>query len=111
MGGKKKKMYTLREVSLLLRVPYHTISYWQKRFGIMPIKCTNRKFFFDQKAIEEFDWIKFLIKKEGYSTSGAKKRLVDIARKEKKGMWEKRDALLVIKKEVLELLEILNEEI
>lgn len=106
----KKKIYTLKELAQQLRVPYHTISYWEKKFAIKPIKRNRKSSFFDAKAIEEFDWIKFLIKKEGYSVAGAKKKLKTIKKREKKGILEKRDIISWVKKEVCETLEILDKK-
>ncbi|MEO0117477.1 MAG: MerR family transcriptional regulator, partial [candidate division WOR-3 bacterium] len=62
----KRKIYTLKEIAQELKVPYHTISYWEKQFAVRPIKKNQKSSFFDSKGFEEVDWIKFLIKKEGY---------------------------------------------
>ncbi|MEO0102871.1 MAG: MerR family transcriptional regulator [candidate division WOR-3 bacterium] len=109
METEKKKIYTLKEIAQQLKVPYHTISYWEKKFAVKPVKRNRKSSFFDAKAIEEFDWIKFLIKKEGYSVAGAKKRLQNIKKRERKGILEKPDIFSLIKKEISEILEILND--
>ncbi len=107
----EKKFYTLREIAEKISVPYHTLVYWQKEFDIKPRVSYERKFrrklFFDEKSLKEFRWIKFLVKREGYSVPGARSKLAAIHRFQR-GKEVKGRILVWIRGEIAEILELLN---
>ncbi|GEM_PF-2512071 len=106
--GERPDCWTIRQIAPLLRVPYYTLHYWQKKFAVKPCFRFKRKFFFDATALEEFRQIKYLIKKEGYSLSGARKKM-ELLRKLAKGRLVKKENIIpFIKKEISEAIEILD---
>ena len=80
MPYKEKKVeklyYSIREVAEMLEVPISTIRFWENEFVILkPMKNKKGNRLFTPADIKNLRIIYHLVKDEGMTLSGAKKRL------------------------------------
>ncbi len=71
------KRYRIGDVARLLDLKPHVLRYWETEFAsfILGEKTDGGQRLYSQKDIEFFGRVKQLLYKEGYSISGARKRL------------------------------------
>ncbi|NPA49472.1 MAG: MerR family transcriptional regulator [Thermodesulfobacteria bacterium] len=71
-----KRYYTIGEVARLLDLEPHVLRFWEKEFRkfIRPLRISGRRLY-PKDQVELFRRIKTLLYEEGYTISGAKKRL------------------------------------
>ncbi len=71
-----KRYYTIGEVARLLELEPHVLRFWEKEFRkyIKPLRVSGRRLY-PQTQVEVFRRIKTLLYEEGYTISGAKKKL------------------------------------
>ena len=96
-----KRYYTIGEVARLLGVEPHVLRFWEKEFSkfVKPLRVSGRRLYRGEQ-VEVFRRIKALLYEEGYTISGAKKKLS--AKK------DAQDVLLEVKRGLEEILEILT---
>jgi DNA-binding transcriptional MerR regulator len=80
MPYKEKKVeklyYAIGEVAEILEVPISTVRFWENEFDILkPMKNKKGNRLFTQTDIKNLRIIHHLVKEEGMTLSGAKKRL------------------------------------
>jgi DNA-binding transcriptional MerR regulator len=88
MPYKEKKIekiyYPIGEVAEMLDVPVSTVRFWENEFGILkPMKNKKGNRLFTQSDIRNIKIIHHLLKEEGMTISGVKKKL--------SGKWEETD--------------------
>ena len=72
----EKLYYAIGEVAEMLEVPISTIRFWENEFDILkPMKKKKGNRLFTQTDIKNLRIIHHLVKDEGMTLSGAKKRL------------------------------------
>lgn len=71
------KRYRIGDVARLLDLKPHVLRYWETEFSsfILGEKTEGGQRLYSRKDIEFFERVKQLLYKEGYSISGARKRL------------------------------------
>lgn len=74
--GKLKLYYNIREVASMVRIPEHTLRFWEKEIPALKPKKTNggaRQY--TQKDIELIQLIHHLVKDQGLTIKAARERL------------------------------------
>ena len=72
----EKLYYAIGEVAEMLEVPISTVRFWENEFDILkPMKNKKGNRLFTQIDIKNLRIIHHLVKEEGMTLSGAKKRL------------------------------------
>jgi DNA-binding transcriptional MerR regulator len=80
----EKLYYSIGEVSKMLDVPVSTVRFWENEFDILkPMKNKKGNRMFTPADIRNLKIIHHLLKKEGMTLPGAKKKL--------SGKWEETD--------------------
>jgi DNA-binding transcriptional MerR regulator len=71
-----KKYYQMRDVSRILDIPASTIRFWEDNFPqLKPSRSSGGHRAYDHSQLERLKYIKSLLKEEGLTIEGAKKRL------------------------------------
>ena len=88
MPYKEKKVeklyYAIGEVAEMLNVPVSTVRFWENEFDILkPMKNKKGNRLFTQADIKNLKIIHHLVKEEGMTLEGARKKLA--------GKWEETD--------------------
>ena len=88
MPYKEKKIeklyYSIGEVAEMLEVPVSTVRFWENEFDVLkPMKNKKGNRLFTQTDIKNLRIIHHLVKQDGMTLSGAKKRLSE--------KWEETD--------------------
>ncbi|OCC14509.1 Transcriptional regulator, MerR family [Dissulfuribacter thermophilus] len=97
----EKRYYRISEVSRITGVEPHVLRYWEKEFRqIRPRRIKNQRLY-TKKDLEIIKEIKRLVHIEGFTISGAKKRL--------EGQESNSSPLSQIKRDLLELYNFLAE--
>ena len=99
----EKLYYSIGEVSKMLDVPVSTIRFWENEFDVLkPMKNKKGNRMFTASDLRKLKIIHHLVKDEGMTLSGVRKRL--------SGRWEETDykyqineALLKIRSMLLEI--------
>jgi DNA-binding transcriptional MerR regulator len=104
MPYKEKKVeklyYSIGEVSEMLEVPVSTVRFWENEFDVLkPMKNKKGNRLFTQADIKNLKIIQHLLKDEGMTISGAKKKL--------SGKWEETDYKYEINESLLKVKSIL----
>jgi DNA-binding transcriptional MerR regulator len=73
----KKDRLTIGEVSDLIKVPVHTIRYWEGEFNgyLRPERTSGHQRRYDEAVVKRIMEIKDLLKREKYSIAGARQIL------------------------------------
>jgi len=72
----EKSYYTIGETSKILNVPVSTVRFWENEFNILkPMKNKKGNRLFTQQDIKNLKIIYRLVKEEGMTLDGAKKRV------------------------------------
>ena len=80
----EKLYYSIGEVAEMLDVPVSTVRFWENEFDILkPMKNKKGNRMFTPSDIKNLKIIHHLLKKEGMTLSGVKKKLT--------GKWEETD--------------------
>lgn len=96
-----KEFFRIGEVGRLTGLEPHVIRYWETEFPqIRPDKTGSKQRLYRKKDVETILLIKRLLYEEGYTITGAKKRL--------NNGGDFKQAVEVAKKELKEILEILK---
>lgn len=75
-GTSAKRYYSIGEVARLLELEPHVLRFWEKEFRklIRPLRIAGRRLYRPEQ-VDMFRRIKQLLYEEGYTISGAKKKL------------------------------------
>ncbi len=88
-----KNYYRIGEVAQLLGVEPHVLRYWENEFShIRPTKSGGQRVY-NRKTVESLQQIQFLLYKEGFSISGARRRIKE-ERQQKNALPAKEEVLL-----------------
>ncbi len=99
--------YSIQEVSERTGVADYTIRYWEKEYNLLrPEKDSRGKRRYKSSDVELIKKIKELIYDKKYQASGVKKKLKQAQKENLKG--NSSDTLNIVKKELEEILEIVN---
>ena len=72
----EKLYYSIGEVAEMLEVPVSTVRFWENEFDVLkPMKNKKGNRLFTPADIKNLKMIRHLVKEEGMTLSGAKKRL------------------------------------
>lgn len=71
------KLFSISQVHALTGVPKPTLRFWEKEFKdfLEPLRTAGNQRRYDEKAIENVKKINYLVKVEGYTLEGARKKL------------------------------------
>lgn len=115
MLKKDRKYYRIGEVSRIVGVEPHVLRFWEKEFRQIKPKRVSRQRLYRKQDLRTIERIKELLYLEGYTITGAKKKLIqEQAYKDSKTTDPSRsidpntDILDEIKRELLEIMQILS---
>ncbi|MBK6766376.1 MAG: MerR family transcriptional regulator [bacterium] len=76
-SAKAPKLYSIGQVHAITGIPKPTIRYWEKEFEsyLEPLRTTGNQRRYDDKAIADLEKINYLVKVQGYTLDGAKRKL------------------------------------
>jgi DNA-binding transcriptional MerR regulator len=95
-----RRYYSIGEVARLLGLEPHVLRFWEKEFRqIRPLRISGRRLY-RAEHVELFQKIKKLLYEEGYTISGAKKKLNQ--------RTKEADLLREIKEELLSIYRLLE---
>jgi DNA-binding transcriptional MerR regulator len=98
-----KLFYRIGEVSCLAGLEPYVLRYWETEFPqIKPEKGNSKQRLYSKKDLDTILQIKHLLYKEGFTISGARKKL------NSRGEQDVNTVIASAKKELLEILEILK---
>jgi DNA-binding transcriptional MerR regulator len=98
----EKLYYSIGEVAEMLEVPVSTVRFWENEFNILkPMKNKKGNRLFTPADIKNLKIIHHLLKEEGMTLSGVKKKLT--------GKWEETDYKFEINESLLKIKNILLE--
>lgn len=108
-----KLYYRIGEVSDIVGVQPHVLRYWETEFrSIRPQKSSRGQRVYSRKDVEKLLRVKDLLKNQGFTIAGARKRLNDAVAtaaeepaEPKKSAKDMRQALLEIRQELVRVLE------
>ena len=96
----EKLYYSIGEVAGMLDVPVSTIRFWENEFGILkPMKNKKGNRLFTPQDLKNLKMIHHLLKVEGMTLPGAKKRL--------SGKWDETDHKFAINESLQKIKELL----
>ena len=98
----EKLYYSIGEVADMLGVPVSTVRFWENEFDILkPMKNKKGNRLFMPADIKNLKIIHHLLKEEGMTLSGAKKRV--------SGKWEETDYKFEINESLLKIKSLLTD--
>jgi len=76
-ASKAPKLYSIGQVHAITGIPKPTIRYWEKEFEsyLEPLRTTGNQRRYDDKSIADLEKINYLVKVQGYTLEGAKRKL------------------------------------
>ncbi|MBK6909505.1 MAG: MerR family transcriptional regulator [bacterium] len=76
-SARAPKLYSIGQVHAITGIPKPTIRYWEKEFEsyLEPARTTGNQRRYDDKAIADLEKINYLVKVQGYTLEGAKRKL------------------------------------
>lgn len=76
-SAKAPKLYSIGQVHAITGIPKPTIRYWEKEFEsyLEPLRTTGNQRRYDDKSIADLEKINYLVKVQGYTLEGAKRKL------------------------------------
>ena len=77
IANNASKLYSISQVNALTGVPKPTLRFWEKEFKeyIEPLRTPGNQRRYDEGTIENIQTINHLVKVEGYTLEGARKKL------------------------------------
>jgi len=71
------KLYSISQVNALTGVPKSTLRFWEKEFKdfLEPERTQSNQRRYDEESVDLIRRINYLVKVEGYTIEGAKKKL------------------------------------
>jgi DNA-binding transcriptional MerR regulator len=81
----EKTYYRIGEVAKITRVKPYVLRFWESEFNVIsPPKSRSKQRMYRKKDIETILTIKDLLYRQGFTIKGARARLADIAREERR---------------------------
>ncbi|MBI5058347.1 MerR family transcriptional regulator [candidate division KSB1 bacterium] len=76
-GFAKPKLFSIGQVHAITGIPKPTIRYWEKEFEhfLDPQRTTGNQRRYDDQAIADLEKINYLVKVQGYTIDGARRKL------------------------------------
>jgi len=76
-ASNSSKLYSISQVHALTGVPKPTLRFWEREFRsfIEPLRTPGNQRRYDDQAVENIKRINHLVKVEGYTLEGARKKL------------------------------------
>lgn len=76
-SAKAPKLYSIGQVHAITGIPKPTIRYWEREFEsyLEPLRTTGNQRRYDDKSIADLEKINYLVKVQGYTLDGAKRKL------------------------------------
>lgn len=115
MANNKKLFYKIGEVSDLCGLPPHVLRYWETEFSLLsPDKNRSGQRIYRERDVELIRLIQRLVHEEGYTISGANKKLLEDRSSKNLPLFRANDARVPkdvfkrIKKDLEEILKLLN---
>ncbi len=73
----KPRLYSIGQVNAITGIPKPTIRYWEKEFErfLDPARTTGNQRRYDEKSIADLEKINYLVKVQGYTIDGARRKL------------------------------------
>ena len=103
---KEKLYYSINEVAQLFNVNSSLLRFWEKEFTVIkPRKNTKGTRFYTKEDIENIRLIYFLVKEQGMTLDGARKKIKD----NKKGSMKNLEIVTALNSIKKQLQEIKNE--
>lgn len=111
MEDQKKLYYPIGEVSKMFNVNSSLLRYWEKQFPslIKPQKNRKGNRFYTSQDIENIRAIYFLVKEQGMTLDGAKKKLKETLKSDSEPTIEALKVLKDIKNQLQEIRKSLEE--
>ena len=117
MSNERKKLfYKIGEVCEIFQVEPHVLRYWESEFRLLsPAKNRAGQRIYRQEDLELIERIRSLLYEDGYTIAGARKRLREESTGKRLPLFKdssraaRRAALSEIRKDLEEILEILDE--
>jgi len=82
----EKTYYRIGEVAKITRVKPYVLRFWESEFNVIsPPKSRSKQRMYRKKDIETILTIKDLLYRQGFTIKGARARLSDLAREERRG--------------------------
>jgi len=105
-----KNFFRIGEVSKILQVEPYVVRYWESEFKtVKPVRTSADQRLYRREDLEELLMIRTLLYEEGFTIAGARKRLLEMKReKDGEAQRDYRDLLLKIRKELLELKDLIR---
>ena len=71
------RLYSIGQVNAITGIPKPTIRYWEKEFEgyLEPLRTTGNQRRYDERAISDLEKINYLVKVQGYTIEGARRKL------------------------------------
>ena len=71
------KLYSISQVNALTGVPKPTLRFWEKEFKdfLEPLRTPGNQRRYDERSVDTIQRINHLVKVEGFTIEGAKKKL------------------------------------
>jgi DNA-binding transcriptional MerR regulator len=81
-GSRGPKLFSIGQVHAITGIPKPTIRYWEREFEeyLEPLRTTGNQRRYDEKSIADLEKINYLVKVQGYTLDGARRKL-DMLRK------------------------------
>ena len=76
-GPSAPRLYSIGQVNAITGIPKPTIRYWEKEFEsfLEPLRTTGNQRRYDEKTISDLEKINYLVKVQGYTIEGARRKL------------------------------------
>ena len=76
-GLRSPKMFSIGQVNAITGIPKPTIRYWEKEFSdyLDPVRTTGNQRRYDEHAIADLERVNYLVKVQGYTIDGARRKL------------------------------------
>jgi DNA-binding transcriptional MerR regulator len=71
------KLFSIGQVNAITGIPKPTIRYWEKEFRdyLEPLRTTGNQRRYEEKTISDLEKINYLVKVQGYTIEGARRKL------------------------------------
>ena len=81
-GLRQPKLFSIGQVNAITGIPKPTIRYWEKEFRdyLEPLRTTGNQRRYNETAIADLEKVNYLVKVQGYTIEGARRKL-DLLRK------------------------------
>jgi DNA-binding transcriptional MerR regulator len=102
--------YLVTEVCLRLSIKPHVLRYWEREFGIKPIRNSAGRRIYSDVQLERLQLVKHLIRTEKLTVAGARRQLARMSNQPtgSESSTGQRQTLLWLKNELLSLRSAVN---